>query len=389
MKLVEIRKEILNEAAPKNPLGLFRNIFKAAGVNFAEVESALLFSLKQLDPKITSLTKATPEQIERAFKTTSFRKYSQTIARNYIANNDKVIEGILKKHQINTTQGSKTARLEIANTLGVNKSIADDIFVIKKPKKVTPTIQTPKPQSTTSTPTSTVLPILNNRNSLMSYIDTELKKFGLPKPNQKWVDDFVNDLNGFVTEAYRKQGNKNIDITLDNLEGVLKKMTTDQRQSFYNKALENIKLISKKNKIFYGLYEGMKGKSLLSKEGISNFVEDYKRYAKYIIIANVISLFLDILRKYVDTNKGQPYVYHLGDPKTETYIYVKIVASIIPYLNVVLTTALAGESVIRTGVSIFGRDNIKKEKGKSGVFDDEDLKNNNDNKGVLDGIKDN
>ena len=365
MKLIEITKQILNEAAPKNPLSLFRAIFKAAGINIAEVEAALLLGLKQIDPKIVSLTKATPEQIERAFKTNAFRKYSQTIARNYIANNDKIIEGILKKHPINTTQGSKAARLEIANTLGINKSIADDIFVIKKPKRVKVTPSVPTQTTPTNTSPSSTIPILNNRNNLMSYIDSELKKFGLPKPDQKWIDDFINDLSSFVRDAYRKQGSKNIDITLDNLESTLSRMTTEQRQTFYNKALENIKLISKKNKSFLGLYEGLKGKNLLTKEGIKNFVEDYKRYAKFIIIANTITIVLDLLRKRVDTKKGQPYVYHLGNPETETYVYVKIAASVIPYLNVILTTALTGESLTRTGISIFGRDNIKNENGTS------------------------
>lgn len=149
MKLVEISNELLNEAA-KNPLSAFRAIFKAAGVNFAEVEAALFLGLKQINNKIVSISKATPEEIEKAFKTSAFKKYSQTIARSYIANNDKLINGILKKHPINTTQGSKAARAEIANTLGVNKSLADEIFVIKKPK---PGPIPPKPPTPPNPPT--------------------------------------------------------------------------------------------------------------------------------------------------------------------------------------------------------------------------------------------
>ena len=112
MNLVDISKELLNEA-PKNPLGLFRNIFKAAGVDFAEAESALLLGLRQIDKNITTLSKATPEQLEKAFKTTAFRPYGKIIARNYVANNDKIIENILKKHPINTTKGSKDARFKV------------------------------------------------------------------------------------------------------------------------------------------------------------------------------------------------------------------------------------------------------------------------------------
>jgi hypothetical protein len=227
MKLVEIRKEILNEAAPKNPLGLFRNIFKAAGVNFAEVESALLLALKQLDPKIASLTKATPEQIEKAFKTTTFKKYSQTIARNYIANNDKVIEGILKKHQINTTQGSKMARLEIANTLGVNKSIADDIFVIKKPKKVTPTIQTPKPQSTTSTPN--VVSNLTDEQ-LWNKLVTDFESYNVPiKLTKEQQMHFIQQLKPEINRLY-KEIEPTLYKTYNEIYDRYQKLTPEKRQ---------------------------------------------------------------------------------------------------------------------------------------------------------------
>jgi hypothetical protein len=382
MKLESVIKQIISEQATPNQLIL--KLIKSLGKRgTAEAESALIRAIKKegkIGPKVAvDVNNVTEELMQRAIKNIEFSSYRKLIAQKIYNKNQQFYDDIISKSTGKT-------RIQQLNNSGVPPAFQEELRNLYKLKNKT---VTPIPQSTTSVPTSSVLPILNNRNSLMSYIDTELKKFGLPKPNQKWIDDFVNDLNGFVGEAYRKQGSKNIDITLDNLESALSKMTTDQRQSFYNKALENIKLISKKNKSFLGLYEGMKGKSLLTKEGIKNFVEDYKRYAKYIIIANTINLFLDMLRKYVDTNKGQPYVYHLGDPETESYIYIKIVASIIPYLNVILTTALTGESVVRTGVSIFGRDNIKKEKGKSGVFGDEDLKNDNDNKGVLDGIKDN
>lgn len=160
MKLVEISNELLNEAS-KNPLSVFRSIFKAAGINFAEVEVALLLGLKQIDNKILSITKATPVQVEMAFKTKPFKKYVQILARNYIANNDKIIDGILKKHPINTTQGSKAARAEIGNTLGVNKSLADEIFAIKKPK---PGPIPPKP------PTPPTPPIPEDVNGFIQFL---------------------------------------------------------------------------------------------------------------------------------------------------------------------------------------------------------------------------
>lgn len=152
MKLIEIAKQILNEATPKNPLNLYRSIFKVAGINFAEAEAALLLGLRKIDPTIVSVNKATPKQLERAFKSPSFRKYSQALARNYIANNNKLIDDILKKYPVDTIKGSKEARKEIANTLKIDLGTTDNIFAIKVPKK--PKSKPSTLTQTTTTPTS-------------------------------------------------------------------------------------------------------------------------------------------------------------------------------------------------------------------------------------------
>jgi hypothetical protein len=379
MKLESVIKQIISEQTTPNQLIL--KLIKSLGKKgTAEAESALIRAIRKegnLGPKVTvDVNNVTEELMQRAIKNVEFASYRKLIAQKIYNKNQELFDDIITKSK------GKTRILQLNNS-GVPPAFQEEVRNLYKLKNKT---ITPKPTTTpTSIPTSSTLPILNNTGSLMSYIDAELKKFGLPKPDQKWIDDFVNDLNGFVREAYRKQGSKNIDITLDNLESTLRtRMTSDQRQSFYNKALENINLMSKKNKSFLGLYEGMKGKSLITKEGIKNFVDDYKRYAKYILIANAITITLDMLRKYVDTKKGQPYVYHLGDPETESYVYVKIAASIIPYLNVIITTALAGESLGRTGISIFGRENLNKEKSGTSPFEGGDSKDNED---VLDGIK--
>lgn len=227
MKLIEITKQILNEAAPKNPLSLFRSIFKAAGINFAEVEAALLLGLKQIDPKIVSLTSATPEQIEKAFKTTTFRKYSQTIARNYIANNDKIIDGILKKYPTNTTQGSKAARLEIANTLSVNKSIADDIFVIKKPKKINV-----KPSAPNQTPPTTSTPTIVNPYDALKpvVIDQKVKDAFVKIMNERGIKIKPQHLDNVMLEIQ-----KSVDNEMGKLENLFSDPTFVKTITSYNK----------------------------------------------------------------------------------------------------------------------------------------------------------
>lgn len=234
-------------------------------------------------------------------------------------------------------------------------------------KKIGPAAPKPKPKpKATSTSTSAVtpistIPVLNSRENLINYINSEFKKFGLKLPKQKWMDDFINDVNNYVGEAMRKKGVKNFNDSLDNLEISLNKMSTDQRKAFYNKALQNIESLSKTDKRFYDFLTTIKGSNLLTKEGISNFVSEYKKYALYILIANVVTILLDVTRKDIDVSKDQKYQFHVGDPKFTTYLYIKIVASVVPILNVLLVTALGAESIIRTGYSI-GRKDLSKEK---------------------------
>jgi hypothetical protein len=364
MKLVEISNELLNEAS-KNPLSVFRSIFKAAGINFAEVEVALLLGLKQIDNKILSITKATPEQVEKAFKTKPFKKYVQILARNYIANNDKIIDGILKKFPSN----SKEARAEIANTLKVNKSVADEIFIIKNPK--------PKP-----TPKSipVILPnnfpsidqFANSPNSLVEYIRKDLKFLKLNNmPKGVWEDEYLKELVGLVNKNLQSSDFKGFSATIDNLENTLPKYGASTRKQFYDEVNKKLYDVSKSNGSLAEWIRYMQfwKDPIYAEKG---YFGKLKEVSKYILWINVITAGLDVIRVIDDSLKGKESTGHFNTTLTQT-LAMKVGAAVIPRANVTLSTILLVESLIKTIGNTFNINpwvKDKSDKAKSGVLGD-------------------
>ena len=162
MKLVKIHEELLNEAA-KGPLAAFEYIFKAAGKGLAEANGALLKSVQKINPNVKQLFRATPEEVNKAFKRLEFKEYRKIIVDHTLTNQKKEIEKILKKFDLSNTESVKLAKAEVANKLSLKDAVAYDVVERYRPKKV-------KSTSTKTTPPPTP-PNVPDINAFEKFLD--------------------------------------------------------------------------------------------------------------------------------------------------------------------------------------------------------------------------
>jgi hypothetical protein len=119
--------------------------------------------------------------------------------------------------------------------------------------------------------------------------------------------------------------------------------------------------------------------------------EDYTKAYKYALMSSAVSIGMDLMRYLYNSKHDQEFQGRFFDIFGEKGNWVAYGAKIASYLYapaaLVTNTVIAIDSIFEYFVNIgFREEGTKRKSGESGVFSDEDLKND---KGALDGIKDN
>ena len=383
MKLESVIKQIISEQVTPNQLIL--KLIKSLGKKgSAEAESALIRAIRKegnLGPKVVvDVNNVTEELMQKSIKNIEFASYRKLIAQKIYNKNQQLFDDIITKSKGKT-------RIFQLNNAGVPPVFQEEVRNLYKLKNKTVT-----PKSTTTTTTvSNIISKEEQMKIIAPIIDQQLKTFKVPIPRG------FRDL--FMEEVV-KISEKEIKDALPKIEGKGEKFT-----EWFNKLT-----ISEKQKIFKEVQsETLKLKNLdmnflkrfweyltFFKDRKGTFIskEDYSKAYKYAMIASGVSIAMDGLRALYNSKNDQEFQGRFFDIFGTKGNWIAYGAKFASYLYapaaIVVNTVIAIDSIFEYFVNVGFREvGTKRKPGESGVFDDGDLKNNDDNKSVLDGIKDN
>jgi hypothetical protein len=228
MKLVKIHEELINEAA-RGPLGAFEFIFKAAGKGLAEANGALLKSVQKINPNVKQLFRATPEEVNKAFKRTEFKEYRKIIVDHTLTNQKKEIEKILKKFDLSNTESVKLAKAEVANKLSLKDAVAYDVVERYRPK-------TQKTVKTNLSVETSIDDLWNyfSRDQMRYY---KIKKLLTPEQGKLFIKQIKPEIEKTVQKEFPKIEKKLLDLKskYDILTPVQqKKLLVDTQKAIYD-----------------------------------------------------------------------------------------------------------------------------------------------------------
>ncbi len=400
MKLTSIARIILNEAPIKSPLQLIRAAISKLGKSANSVEDALLKAIKNeegnIRPNLTldDIRDIDSDLVNRAVKRAEFKVYKPLVASKLYGGVKKSkiddVVGRLERKEI--TQSQSVAEL---NALGIPPVLQKEVREISK--KAVGNVPTPKPTSTpkpSSTTTTTPISTLSRDEQIKivePIIDKELALYKVAIPRNfkvLFMDEVIKLSEKMIQDAMPKIEGKG-----EKFAEWFNKLTINEKSKIFKEVQdETIKLKNANTNFVTKFWEYL----TFFKDRKGTFIDkqDYKKAYQYAMMASAVSIVMDGLRAYYNSKHNQEFQGRFFDVFGEKGNWVAYGAKAASYLYapaaLVTNTVIALDSVFEYFVNVlFRKDNTKKEEGKSGVFDDQDVKNNQDNKGVLDGIKDN
>lgn len=380
--LDSIVKQIISEAV--TPVQFLMKAIKGLGKGAIEGENALIRAIKKegnLGPKVAvDLNNVSEDLLNKAIKNSEFIVYRKLISQKLYSKNKTIIDDVVSKYK------GKQRVLEL-NNAGIPPSFQEDVRNLSNKGRVKPTAPTNTSQPNTPS-VSNIITKEEQMQIIAPILDQQLKTFKVPIPRG------FRDL--FMEEVV-KISEKEIKEALPKIEGKGEKFT-----DWFNKLT-----ISEKQKIFKEVQsETLKLKNLdmnflkrfweyltFFKDRKGTFIskDDYSKAYKYAMIASGVSIAMDGLRALYNSKNDQEFQGRFFDIFGTKGNWVAYGAKFASYLYapaaIVVNTVIAIDSIFEYFVNVvFRKEGTKRKSGESGVFSDEDLKND---KGVLDGIKDN
>jgi hypothetical protein len=400
MKLENIIKQVISEQLTPGQLlkKMFNNLGKKGA---AEAESALIRVVRKennLGPKVpVDIFNLSDAMLGKAIKSAEYKVYRDVIVQKAYGKTQQLFDDIVA----NST-GKK--RVMDLNNAGIHPAFQSDLKNLSNLRRKSTT------STTTSTTTTTTTPInkVDDLTSQFSKIETELvemddylwkrinKNSGLKRffllnrvSRSNWPT-YRNLLFKMINEKMSVKFDKEIKLQMQEVKKFFETLDLKNKKAsediIKDSLIELNRVLDEQSKnlgSFSKIFNAFKPDAIVSfknyltgKGTFSQFSDDYVRTFKITLTFMSFGTVGEILNG--DLNSWEELKNELD---------LKYVTIPIPGLNV-WTWGL--NAIYRWGKLTYGI--IKKpntEKGKSGVFDDEDLKNNDGNKGVLDGIKDN
>ena len=381
MKLENIIKQVISEQLTPGQLlkKMFNNLGKKGA---AEAESALIRAVRKennLGPKVpVDVFNLSDVMLGKAIKSAEYKVYRDAIVQKAYSKNQQLFDDIVA----NST-GKK--RVMDLNNAGIHPAFQGDLKNLSNSKRKSTTT------TTTTTTTATVGNIITKEEQMQiiaPIIDQQLKTFKVPIPRG------FRDL--FMEEVI-KISEKEIKEVLPKIEGNgekftewFNKLTISEKQKIFKEVQsETLKLKNLDMNFFKRFWEYL----TFFKDRRGTFIskEDYTKAYKYALMSSAVSIGMDLMRYLYNSKHDQEFQGRFFDIFGEKGNWVAYGAKIASYLYapaaLVTNTVIAIDSIFEYFVNIgFREEGTKRKSGESGVFSDEDLKND---KGALDGIKDN
>ena len=380
--LDSIVKQIISEAV--TPVQFLMKAIKGLGKGAVEGENALIRAIKKegnLGPKVAvDLNNVSEDLLNKAIKNSEFIAYRKLISQKLYSKNKTIIDDVVSKYK------GKQRVLEL-NNAGIPPSFQEDVRNLSNKGRVKPTAPTNTPQPNTPS-VSNIITKEEQMQIIAPILDQQLKTFKVPIP-RGFRDLFMEEVVK-ISEKEIKEALPKIEGKGEKFTDWFNKLTISEKQKIFKEVQsETLKLKNLDMNFFKRFWEYL----TFFKDRKGTFIskEDYSKAYKYAIMASGVSIGMDLMRYLYNSKHDQEFQGRFFDIFGEKGNWVAYGAKIASYLYapaaLVTNTVIAVDSIFEYFVNIVFREvGTKRKSGESGVFSDEDLKND---KGVLDGIKDN